>query len=223
MRVNEYRSRRATTPDFFEHLAVGHLRESVSAILLRGGHAEHADTPQPIDHAARNICSAIDLRRVKMFVQKLPKLAQRLVQLGLLVRRNPRIWHHPVGDEMPLEQSLGKSLRLRPCKKQFLSLLNLLLSLLVEFIHSIEKRATNSSRARSRVQSCAAVALLDRSVSSNKKWILQLSSILRSATPLACSAFGADAASAGADDFVAAAHRTGNAHEDTAECYSHAV
>src|SRR5207248_4515938 len=44
-----------------------------------------------------------------------------------------------------------------------------------------------------------------------------------SAAPLTCSAFGADAASAGADDFVAAAHRAGNAHEDTAECYRHAV
>src|SRR5947208_8924322 len=57
---------------------------------------------------------------------------------------------------MPLEKSLGKSQRLRPCKKQFLSLLNLLLSLRVDFIHSIlplEKAATHCSRARSHVQS----------------------------------------------------------------------
>src|SRR4029077_19612479 len=39
-----------------------------------------------------------------------------------------------------------------------------------------------------------------------------------SATSLASSAFGADAACAGADDFVAAAHRTGDSHEDAAKC-----
>ena len=44
-----------------------------------------------------------------------------------------------------------------------------------------------------------------------------------STTSLARSAFGADAAGAGADDFVAAADRTRNAHEDAAERYCHAV
>jgi hypothetical protein len=38
---------------------------------------------------------------------------------------------------MPLEKTLREPKRLRPCKKQFLSLLNFLLSLRVEFIHSI--------------------------------------------------------------------------------------
>src|SRR5437870_10897093 len=44
-----------------------------------------------------------------------------------------------------------------------------------------------------------------------------------SATPLAGAAFGANAACARTDDFVAAAHRTGDSHEDTAECNHHAV
>jgi hypothetical protein len=59
---------------------------------------------------------------------------------------------------MPLEKSFRKPQRLGPCKEQFLSLLNLLLSLRVEFVHSIsllEKAATHCSRARSHVQSGA--------------------------------------------------------------------
>src|ERR1700755_313443 len=56
---------------------------------------------------------------------------------------------------MPLKKSLRKPQRLGPCKEQFLSLLNLFLSLRVEFVHSIEKRATNFSHACSHVQSGA--------------------------------------------------------------------
>jgi len=44
-----------------------------------------------------------------------------------------------------------------------------------------------------------------------------------SATALARAAFGADAAGAGANDFVAAAHGTGDAHEDAAERYRYSV
>ena len=44
-----------------------------------------------------------------------------------------------------------------------------------------------------------------------------------SATALARAAFGADAAGAGANDFVAAADGTGDAHEDAAERYCYPV
>ena len=44
-----------------------------------------------------------------------------------------------------------------------------------------------------------------------------------SATALARAAFGADAAGAGANDFVAAADGTGDAHEDAAERYCYSV
>ena len=73
-----------------------------------------------------------------------------LIQLALLRLGDARIRkHHPIGHEIPLEKSLRKPQRLGPCKKQFLSLLNLFLSLRVEFIHSIEKRATSLAvRAR---------------------------------------------------------------------------
>ena len=53
--------------------------------------------------------------------------------------------------------------------------------------------------------------------------MLQLEPRLSSATALARAAFGADAAGAGANDFVAAAYRTGDAHEDAAERYRNSV
>src|SRR3954451_20724065 len=105
MRVNENRCRRTTSSDFFQHLAVGHLRESASAVFLRRRHAEHADTPQPIDHASRNVRLAIDLRRIKIFLQEFTKLSKRLIQLALLRLRDAWIRHHPIRHEMSLKKS----------------------------------------------------------------------------------------------------------------------
>src|SRR5262249_42603531 len=62
------------------------------------------------------------------------------------------------------EKSFCKPQCLGPGEEQFLSLLNLFLSLLVEFVHSIEKRATKSSRACSHVQSGASTPLQPQSV-----------------------------------------------------------
>src|SRR5215208_8515037 len=41
MRVNKNGCRRATSSDFFQHFAVGHLRETVSAVFLRRSETEH--------------------------------------------------------------------------------------------------------------------------------------------------------------------------------------
>ena len=73
-----------------------------------------------------------------MFVQKFAKFSECIIQLILLGRRNTRIRHHPIGNEMSREQPFRKPERLRTCKKQLLSLLNLFLSLRVEFVHSVE-------------------------------------------------------------------------------------
>ena len=78
---------------------------------------------------------SIDRRRIELRIEHLPQFRQRFVQLSLLRRRNPRIRHHPIGNEMPRKQSLGKPQRLRPGKKQFLRLPNLLLSLCFRFRH----------------------------------------------------------------------------------------
>src|SRR5437667_12747455 len=135
MRIYEDRCRCATTPDFFQHFAIGHLREPVSAVFLRRGHAQHANASQTINYAARNVRLPIDLRRSEVFDEKLPKFGERVIQLGLLRSWNTRIRHHPIRYEMALEKPFGEPERLRTCKKQFLSLLNLFLSLRVEFIH----------------------------------------------------------------------------------------
>src|SRR5438552_309681 len=135
MRVNENGCRCATPSDFFQNFAIGHLREPVSAVFLGRGHAQHANASQTINYAARNVRLPIDLRRIEMFVQKFAEFSERIIQLDLLRSWDARIRHHPIRNEMPLEKSLGKTQRLRTCKKQFLSLLNLFLSLRVEFVH----------------------------------------------------------------------------------------
>jgi hypothetical protein len=71
-----------------------------------------------------------------MLIQKLAKLGESSVQFGLLRSRNARIRHHPISNEMPLEEAFGKTEGLRTCKKQFFGLLDFFLSLRVELIHS---------------------------------------------------------------------------------------
>src|SRR5437899_5850849 len=139
MRVYENRCRCATAADFFQDFAIGHLREAASAIFLRRRHPEHADAPETINYPARNVCLPIYLRRIEVFVQKFAESSERFVQFGLLRRGNTRIRHHPIRYEMPLEKSVREPQRLRPCKKQFLRLLDFFLSLRVEFVHSVEQ------------------------------------------------------------------------------------
>src|SRR5262249_19566589 len=159
------------------------------------------------------------------FVQKLPKFSQRLVQLDLLRNRDSRIRHHPIRHEMPLEKSLRKSERLRAGEQQFLGLLHFLLALGIDFIHSIsplEKKRRRIVAMLARVSNHVQSSRLQAKASAVVNWILHLSSLLCSAAPLTRPAFGANAAGAGADDFVAAADRAGNAHEDIAERYCYA-
>src|SRR5262249_32958943 len=127
-------------------------------MFLWRSHAKHADSTKAINHAARYVRVPIDLRRIEMLVQKLAKLGESSIQFGLLCRRNARIRHYPIGDEMSLEKALSKAEGLRAYKKQFLRLLNSLLWLRVDFIHSIsplKKQATHCSHACPPVQSCA--------------------------------------------------------------------
>src|SRR5438093_973866 len=83
VRVYENRCRCATAPDFFQHFAVRHLREAASAVFLRRSHAEHTDAAQTVDHLARNVCLAIDLRRIEMLIENLAEFPERFIQLDL--------------------------------------------------------------------------------------------------------------------------------------------
>ena len=64
-----------------------------------------------------------------MFIQKLPQFLERLIQFGLLRRRDARIRHRPIGDEISEEKTFGETKLLRPRKKQLFCLLNFFLSL----------------------------------------------------------------------------------------------
>src|SRR5437016_10871305 len=113
MRINKNRSRSTTAPDFLQNFAVGHLREAAASVFLRSRHTQHPDATKAINHVARNVRLPVDLRRIEMFVQKFAEPSERIIQLILLGLRNARIRHHPIGNEMSREQSLGKTKRLR--------------------------------------------------------------------------------------------------------------
>src|SRR5919106_4301057 len=117
MRIYENRCRCATTPDFLQQLAVSHLREAQSAEFHWRSCSEHTDPSQPIDDTSRNVGLSIYLGSIEMFVEKLPELGKRLVQLRLLRRWHARIRHHPIGNEVALEKAFRKTQRLRTCKK----------------------------------------------------------------------------------------------------------
>jgi len=88
----------------------------------------------------------------------LAKLSKNSVQFDLLRRRDARIRHYPIGNEMALEKTFGKTESLRTCEKQFLGLLNFLLSLRVELIHSgcLRKNWRRIVAMRARVSNHAA-------------------------------------------------------------------
>src|SRR5438874_11549998 len=171
MCVYENRRRCATLSDFFQNFAIGHLRKSAPAILLWRGHTEHTDAAQAVDHAARNVCLPIDLRSIEMLIQKLAEFGERFIQFGLLRRRNARIRHHPIRHEMALEKTFCEPKRLRSREKQFLRLLNLFLSLRVEFVHSVElsKKWRRTVAVRARVSNQAQQLRLNNPNISNLK------------------------------------------------------
>jgi hypothetical protein len=134
--IHKNGSRCTAASNFFQDFAVGHLRKPMPAIFLRRGHAEHANSAESINYAARYIRCSVDFRRIEMLVQKLAKLGKSSVQFDLLLCRDARIRHYPIGNEMASEKTFGKTERLRTRKKQFFGLLDFLLSLGVELIHS---------------------------------------------------------------------------------------
>src|SRR6266403_612086 len=95
-------------------------RSPVSAtisVFVRACLTTKARESQSNDHITRNVRLPIDLRRIKMFIQKFAQLAKRSVDFRLFRCRNPRIRHHPVGNEMALEQAFDETERLRAGEK----------------------------------------------------------------------------------------------------------
>ena len=121
--------------DLLQNFAVGHLAEPVTANFLRCGRAKYADSSKSIDHVTRDISLPVDLRRIEMLIEKLAQLVQRLVDPRLFGCRDPRIRHHPIGNEMTGEQAFNETKRLWTGEQQFLGLLHFLLSLDFGFSH----------------------------------------------------------------------------------------
>jgi hypothetical protein len=76
----------------------------------------------------------------------LAKLGKSSVQFDLLRRRDARIGHYPIGNEMALEKTFGQTERLRTCKKQFFGLFDFFLSLRVELIHQVYRPENGRAR-----------------------------------------------------------------------------
>src|SRR5260370_11556992 len=108
MSVEEHGGRRAAAADFFQHLAIRHWRKPAAAVLGGRSHPEHAHAPEAVNYVARNLCLSIYCCGVELLIEKLAQFRERVVQLGLLRRRNARIRQHPIGHEMTLEKTFRK-------------------------------------------------------------------------------------------------------------------
>src|SRR5437870_6407055 len=117
MRIDEHRGRCAAATDFFQNFAVRHLRKTATANFFWCSRTEHADSSQSIDHITRNVLLPIYRRRIKMFIQKFAQLSKRLVDFRLFRRRDSWIRHHPIGNEMALEEAFDETERLRAGEK----------------------------------------------------------------------------------------------------------
>src|ERR1700736_2266784 len=114
MRGHKYRCRCAPATDLLQNFAVRHLGKTVTADFFWRSRTEHADSSQSINHITRNVRLPIDVRRIKMFIQKFAQLTERLVDFRLFRSLDSRIRHHPIGNEMALKQAFNESERLRP-------------------------------------------------------------------------------------------------------------
>ena len=147
VRVRKNGGRSATRADFLEDLAVGPLGKPTAAVFLRRRHPQHSDPGQPVDQMSRNIRSPIDRHRIQILIEEFADLRERFVEFRLLRGGDARIWHGPIRHEAAQKQSLGKSERLRPGKKQFLRFLDFFLPLDFCFVHKL------TSLIRSKVSS----------------------------------------------------------------------
>src|SRR5207244_362731 len=117
MRIDEHRGRCAAATDFLQNFAVRHLRKTATAVLRWRSHSQNADTSKTINYFARNIGVPVDRHWIQFRAEKFPEFLQCFIELDLLPRRDPRIRHYPVGNEMTLEQSFDETERLRAGEK----------------------------------------------------------------------------------------------------------
>src|SRR5437667_2322419 len=90
MRVNENGCRCATPSNFLQNFAIGHLRETASAIFLRRGHAKHANASQTINYAARNVRLPIDPAKIDRQADIPRSVIDGLGRIGVLGMTAPK-------------------------------------------------------------------------------------------------------------------------------------
>src|SRR5207248_5849855 len=127
--IHKHRCGCAPASNCLKDPAICLLRKPVSAEFFWRSHPEHTNSAQAVDHVSWNIGVSVDFRRIELGIEHLSKLKKGLVQFGLLRRRHPRIWHHPIGNKPAQKQTFGEPEYLRSAKEQLLSLLNFLFSL----------------------------------------------------------------------------------------------
>src|SRR5260370_25715163 len=83
----------------------------------RCSHSQNADTSKTINYFARNTGVPVVRHWIQFRAEKFPEFLQCFIELDLLPRRDPRIRHHPIGNEMTLEQSFDETEGLRAGEK----------------------------------------------------------------------------------------------------------
>ena len=126
MGVDEHGRRRAVAADHLHDLAVSLLAESAAAKLHRGGHPEHAQLRQTVNHRPRNIGLAVDLRGVDVRLREDPHGRNRV--LGALAGRGVelRIGKEDFAPEIAPVERPGKPAPRGLGKEQLLGLPHLL-------------------------------------------------------------------------------------------------
>src|SRR5262249_52318166 len=97
-------------------------------------------------HGPWNIRLSINFLGIEVLVQKVAKLSDGAIDLGLLGAAQSRVGHCPIGDEISQEQSLGEAKFLVSAEEELFGLLNFLLSLNVGLAKCHKVRGSNRSR-----------------------------------------------------------------------------
>ena len=103
MGIDEDGSRRTALADFLEDSATLHLGKSPASEFAWRSHAKDACVGESLDKITRNVCISINPVRIELAVEHLPHLRQCALQLGFLSGGQPRVWHHPIRNEISVE------------------------------------------------------------------------------------------------------------------------
>ena len=88
-------------------------RKTVAAVFARRSHSQNSNAPETVDHFPRNVRVSVDSSGIQFRIKKRSQLLECLIELSLLRLRDPRIRHHPIGNEVSGKKSFNETKRLR--------------------------------------------------------------------------------------------------------------